>query len=115
MMLFMFEEMLRKLDLSQDQLKGLRERLIPDNICKGPFLQGDKKCPITTALVIKEGPDTLKDAAQVRARLRNYGIGTVELMLFYALFDIPAIISDIFFKRSIMTMHTAIDELIEVA
>lgn len=113
MVRYLYKRMLGKLRPSRNQLQTLKAQLIPENICKGPFILGDKKCPVTTALEIKENPNTLKDAAQVRAMLRNHGVGTIELMLFYALFDIPAIASEKCFKKSLSIMQGAVSELIE--
>lgn len=48
-----YKKILKKLDLSTDQLHELRNTLQPKKICSGPFIQGEKMCPNTTALALK--------------------------------------------------------------
>ena len=108
----LYKRVIRKFDLSVDQLRELKRRLAPENICKGPFVQGEKNCPNTTALAIKEGVDRFKMADEVKKLLAKYGVTNVELRTFYVLFDIPAMISERFFEQKLQKMKRTIDELI---
>lgn len=108
----LYKRIISKFDLSETQLKELRERLIPESICKGPFVQGEKNCPNTTALAIKEGIGKFKVSGTVKRLMEKYGVKSVELFAFYAIFDLPAILSEKYFEKSLAKMRNALDELI---
>jgi len=105
--------MIRKLDLSEDQLRELKSRLIPGSICKGPFVQGEKNCPNTIALAVKEGVGKFTESDEVKGLLRKYGVGSIELWTFYLVFDIPATLSNRFFESATKAMKGAVDKLIQ--
>ena len=108
----LYKRILKKLNLSKDQLMVLKERLASRNICKGPFLRDGKMCPNTTALAIREGREKFQKADEVMELLKRYHIGRTELWIFYALFDIPAMVSERFFKKALKDMRNAVDDLI---
>lgn len=108
----LYKRIIRKFALSEAQLKELKTRLIPENICKGPFVQGDKNCPNTTALAIKEGMGKFTVSGKIKKLMKEYGVKRIELWAFYAAFDIPAILSENYLLKSLKEMRDAIDELI---
>lgn len=109
----LYKHILRKLDLSVVQLEKLKGKLTTENICKGPFLSGNKMCPNTTALAIKQGVDAFQATGQVKGLLKEYRVNRVELWIFYAVFDIPALTSKNFFENALVLMRSAINELIQ--
>jgi len=111
----LYKRIIRKFGLSEMQLKELHATLVQGNICKGPFMQGEKSCPNTTALAIKEKRTVLKDSSQVRALMRKYNVLGSELWVFYIVFDLPAQLSDSYFKKALKDMRNAVNELIEEA
>jgi len=108
----LYKRIIRKLNLSEDQLKELKSRLLPENICKGPFVQGEKNCPNTTALAIREGAGKFKTSGEVKMLMMKYGIKNIELWMFYAIFDLPAILSEGYFRKSLAYMKSGVDDLI---
>lgn len=113
MIKWIYKRIIRKIDLSEDQLRELKERLLLESICKGSWVEGEKNCPNTTALAIKEGIGKFKVNNGVkRLLLKKYGVSNVDLWVFYAIFDIPAMMSRRFFEKSLVSMKAAIDELI---
>lgn len=114
MIRWLYKRIIHKLDLSVEELQELKMRLTPENICKGPFVQGEKNCPNTTALAIKESRERFKVADEVKKILGNYGITSAELWLFYIIFDLPAMISEDFFRRALTKMKISIVELINL-
>ncbi|MCP6720405.1 MAG: NUDIX domain-containing protein [Patescibacteria group bacterium] len=113
MIKWLYKRIIRRLDLSKDQLRELKSRLTPESICKGPFVQGERNCPNTTALAIKEGVSKFTESDKVRGLLRKYGISGIELWAFYLVFDIPSTLSDGFFESSIKAMKRVVNELIQ--
>ncbi len=107
-----YKKILRKINLSSDQLEILKNRLQPMNICSGPFIKGEKMCPNTTALSLKVD-EKLSDKNRVRELLNQYGISNLELILFYIVFDIPAMISDSLFEKSLVVLRNSVDEIIK--
>ena len=107
----LYKRILKKLNLTRDQLKELQTRLITRNVSRGPFLSGDKMCPNTTALAIKRGIARFRDDREVKRLLKQYTVTPVELWVFYALFDIPAMVSERLFTRLLQDLKSAVDEL----
>ncbi|MDO8510066.1 MAG: hypothetical protein Q7S15_00385 [bacterium] len=112
MIKLLYKRIIRKFDLSETQLKELRVRLVPENICKGPFIQGEKSCPNTTALAIKEKVSRFKTAGEVKKLMEKYSVKNAQLWAFYVIFDFPAILSERYFKKSLVKMRNALGELI---
>jgi len=112
MIKWLYKRIIRKLNLSKDQLIELKSRLTKENICKGPFVQGEKNCPNTTALALKKGIDKFKKTDEVWGLMKNRGVRKIELWSFYVVFDIPAILSERFFEKALGIMKSAIDEII---
>ena len=109
---YIYKKILEKVNLSKDQLAKLKRKLTEDNICHGPFVQGNKMCPTTTALSIKL-KKKFKNNNKVSSKLREIGISKPLLMLFYITFDIPAMMSQGFFKRKLKDFKEFIDDLNE--
>src|SRR3989338_6782943 len=110
--ILLYKRILKKLDLSADQLWNLGKKMTSRYICAGPFIRADKMCPNTTALSIKEGGLGFKDPNQIRKLFKIYNISSLDLWLFYFLFDMLASISKTFFERSLLKMRTAVDEIL---
>ncbi|MDP3880813.1 MAG: hypothetical protein Q8Q32_01350 [bacterium] len=91
MLKVIYKRILRKLRLSSFELKELQFRLTEENISVGPFVDGKKMCPNTTALSIKERINLNNN--NVRKTFKAKGVSGLDLMLFYLLFDLPAKIS----------------------
>ena len=106
-----YKNILRKLDLSLDQLEELKNKLQPQNICVGPFIKGEKMCPNTTALSLKLNKRVM-DKSTVKRLFRSHGITNVELLVFYLLFDVPAMVSDRLFTFLLKDLQNATIELI---
>lgn len=113
MIKLLYKRIIRKLNLSVNQLKELKDKLALENICKGPFVQGEKNCPNTTALAIKEGRGRFQESSEVKKLLKQRGVNNIELWTFYLLFDMPALISERFFKKALSSMRTVVNELIQ--
>ncbi len=113
MIKWIYKRIIRKFGLSEDQLEELKNRLLPENICKGPFVQGEKNCPNTTALAIREGAGKFKASGEVKKLMMKYGINSIELWAFYAIFDLSAILSDRYFRKSLVDLRGAVDELVK--
>jgi len=109
----LYKRIIRKLNLSVEQLKILKSRLTADNICCGAFTKDDKMCPNTNALAIKRGIERFESEQQVRVYLNNNGITNQELYPFYLLFDLPAMLSKKLFIKRLTILQHAIDELIQ--
>ena len=109
----LYKRIVRKFGLTQNQLRELKSRLVEENICKGPFVQGEKTCPNTTALAVKENITKFDASAQVKPLLIKHGIRKIELWVFYILFDLPALLSEKYFRNSLVAMKGAIDELLQ--
>lgn len=109
----LYKRIIRKFGLTENQLKELRDRLTSENICKGPFVQGEKNCPNTTALAIKEKVGKFRVSDEVGQLMARYGVRKIELWTFYTLFDLPAMLSEEYFRKSLATMRNAIDELVQ--
>ncbi|MBI2639282.1 MAG: hypothetical protein HYW90_00105 [Candidatus Sungbacteria bacterium] len=109
----LYKRIIRKFDLSKGQLRELKDRLVEENICKGPFVRGEQNCPNTTALAIKEKVGKFKVSDEVGQLMVKYGVRRIELWIFYVLFDLPAILSEGYFRKSLASMRNAIDELIQ--
>ncbi len=113
MIKWIYKRIIRKIDLPKNQLIELNKRLLSENICKGSWVEGEKNCPNTTALAIREDVGRFKvDSGVKQLLLKKYRVSSVELWIFYVIFDIPAMISQRFFEKSLTSMKTAIDELI---
>ena len=107
-----YKKILKKLDFSVNQLTELKIRLVPKKICVGPFIKGEKLCPNTMALSLKlNGRPSDKHA--VRKLLNQFGITNFELIIFYILFDFPAMISDKLFEKLLENLKDATQELME--
>ena len=113
MIKWLYKRIIRKLDLSENQLGELKNKLVPESVCKGPFVKGNRMCPNTTALAIKEGVEKFTKSDEVRELLRKYGVGSIELWTFYFVFDIPAMLSDRFFEGAIKAMRGVANELVQ--
>lgn len=109
----LYKRIIKKFGLTEDQLKELKSRLVEENICKGPFVQGEKNCPNTTALAIKENTGKFTVSDGVKALMTRYGVKRIELRAFYMLFDLPAMLSERYFRRSLAIMRNAVDELVQ--
>lgn len=109
----LYKRIIRKFELTENQLRELRDRLTAENICKGPFVQEEKNCPNTTALAIKENIGKFKVSDEVGPLMTRYGVKKIELWTFYALFDLPAMLSEGYFSKSLSMLRGAIDELIQ--
>ena len=99
------------MDLSVDQLEELKNKFQPQNICVGPFIKGEKMCPNTTALSLKLNKRVM-DKSTVKRLFRSHGITNVELLVFYLLFDVPAMVSDRLFTFLLKDLQNATIELI---
>ena len=106
-----YNAILLKLALNQQQLLDLKAKLNPENVCRHSFIIGNKMCPNTTAAAIKEGAAP-KNKHEARRFLKKHGITNRQLIPFYFIYDLPAILSKSFFNRSFTTMREAVDELI---
>jgi hypothetical protein len=109
MLKYLYKKILRELRLSQGQLSILKNKLNTDTICAGPFIDGYKMCPNTTALSIKLNRNLNK--GDVKSLLKTNGVSDLQLKLFYIIFDTPAMISKSYFQKSLQTMQQAISEL----
>ncbi len=109
----LYKRIVRKFNLNRDQLRELRDRLVSENICKGPFVQGEKNCPNTTALAIRENVGKFTVSDEVKALMTRYGVKRIELWAFYVLFDLPAMLSERYFRKSLAIMRDAIGELVQ--
>jgi hypothetical protein len=98
--------------LSKDELTELKSRLEPSNICTLQFFEDGKMCPNTTALAIKEGKEKFSGKQEVKDLLRRHGITKVELWIFLFLYDLPALISQRYFKESVRDFKSVIDKMI---
>ena len=107
-----YKSLIKKFNLSKDQLRELKEKLEEQKICKGPFFEEGKMCPNTTALSIKEKRNEFESSDEVVKLLNKYGVSRIELWKFYCLFDLPAMISKNFFSKALREMRFAVDELI---
>lgn len=107
-----YKEILIKLNLSVDQLKELKNKLQPQNVCAGPFIKREKLCPNTIALSLRLN-DRPKDKVSVRKLLNQSRITNFELIIFYILFDFPAMISNKLFQKLLGNLKEAVQELIE--
>ncbi len=110
MVRFLYKRILKKIDLSQEQLAELSQKLTPENICAGPFLKDGKMCPNTTALGLKAGKN-FSDTREIRTLFKQYGIGKFELAVFYLFFDIPALLSKRLFEKSLESLRAAAKQL----
>jgi len=108
----LYKKMIRKLNLTHDQLTALKDRLNTQNICSGHFVSGDKMCPNTTALAIKLGVKKLSNR-EVRGLLNEHGVSNSELWTFYFLFDLPAKFSKNFAEWAMSIFREAIAEIIK--
>ena len=108
----LYKRILEKLQLTPEELFKLQERLTKQNICKGPFLQGEKMCPNTTALAIKGGDGNSLNAQEVKMLLKKHGVTAYDLCSFYLLFDLPSMFSDKLFEKSLGRLKEAVDELL---
>lgn len=113
MIRFFYKRIIRKLNLSPEQLRTLQNRLVPEAICNGPFFKEGKMCPSTTALSLKLEQARLDDKTEILKQFRSFGISRFDLNLLYLVFDLPAIISDRFFRYSLQEMKLAIDEMLK--
>lgn len=109
----LYKKILKKLGLTREELLLLKEKLSPENICKGPFIKDNKMCPNTTALAIKTNRK-FANSLEILEIFKKYKISRHELWLFYLQFDIPSKISERFFKHSLENMKEGINELIQV-
>lgn len=107
-----YKKILKNLDLSRDQLRELENKLQPQNICAGPFIKGDKLCPNTVALSLKMKEQS-KDKIIIRKLLNKSGITNFELIIFYLLFDLPAMISSNLLNKLLENLKEAVQELIK--
>jgi hypothetical protein len=107
---WLYKKILRKIDLSRDQLTKLLNKLNTDNICTGPFLKGEKMCPNTTALSLKLGR-TFNSNTEIDRLLKQAKVSKLELVLFYLFFDVPAAFSFKLFEKTLKELKTAIREL----
>jgi len=62
---YIYRKILERINLSKKELLLLKKKLRKENICRGPFIKGDKMCPTTTALSIKVKAGKFKDNAIV--------------------------------------------------
>jgi hypothetical protein len=90
----LYRTILRKLELSQEQLGDVKKLFAQDKICHGPFVKGDKRCPNTSALAQKENIDNDMSSGDIRRIFKKYDIVRKDLWMFYFLYDIPAMLSN---------------------
>jgi hypothetical protein len=112
MLRWLYRRIIGKLRLSSDQLKELRDKLQPSNICAYQFVEGGKMCPNTIALSIKEHRQTFKGKSEIKALLKQHGVTQLELWIFLLIYDLPAVLSQKFFEKSLMTMRSTIETMI---
>jgi len=112
MLKWLYKRILRKLDLNKEELLKLHTSLAPERMSKGPFIQGAKMCPNTTALALKEKAVPF-EVNSIRSRFADRGISALELWIFYVVFDFPSRLSKTYFLNSIDTMKQGIKELLE--
>ncbi len=108
----LYRRILKKLNLSRDQLFELDQRLNANEICAHSFIGNQKMCPNTTALWIKQGKQPLTNSRQVKSELRQHGITGIELIPFYLVYDVPSILSKNMFKSKLKTLRSAVEELL---
>jgi len=104
----LYRRILKKLKLNNFERNQLKEKLTTSNICKGPFLKNGKMCPNTTALAIKERVNAFQSTDQVKAVFKHYGISKFDLWLFYALYDVPALMSERLFDRLLQKLRNTV-------
>ena len=97
----LYKRILKKLNLSKEELERLQAKLKPENISAGPFIEGSKMCPNTTALSIKLDKIKLEDE-RVRQLFKKYKISNLDLVLFYLFFDMPSKLST---KQKFQSIH----------
>lgn len=69
-------------------------------------------CPATTALSIKLKVDNFKNNRTVSKGLKELGVSGGILKLYYLTFDLPAMISERFFVKSLRDFQKVVDTLI---
>ena len=111
MIKFFYKRIIAKLNLSREQLLMLKNKLIPESICSGPFFTEQKMCPTTTGLALKLNVPKLDDKAEIYAQFRSFGARKIDFYLLYIVFDLPSLFSDRFFKYSLDQMKKAVDEI----
>ena len=109
--IYIYRKILERINLSKKELLKLKNKLIEENICCGPFLKNNKMCPTTTALSIKL-KKKFNEKNVVRKNLKEIGVSKVMLLLFYLTFDLPSIISHKFFIQRLKEFRKLIDDLI---
>ena len=105
---WIYRKILEKINLSKNELLLLRQNLKKENISHGPFIQGIKMCPTTTALSIKMEKRFKEDREVVKA-LNEIGINKPLLWLFYISYDLPSNISTKFFEKNLSDLRIVID------
>lgn len=108
----LYKRNLINLGLTSEQLKELRDIFNKNQVCAGPFIVGNKKCPNTSALSLVVGKESLLDNQNIRREFNKRGISNFDLKLFYLLYDLPAILSKKLFIRLNFKLKSAVDELI---
>ena len=108
----LYKQIVTKLNLSQTELEKLRDKLTMENVCAGPFQNDKMMCPNTNALAIKLDVKHFSNDTEIRKYFNQNGITSMNLWMFYILFDLPAMFSKSFTKKSLSVFKTAIDELI---
>jgi hypothetical protein len=109
----LYKRILIKLDLDTFQLQELSSKLNSDQVCAGDFVEGDKMCPNTLALAIKENVGRFTNSKQAKDLFPKYNIFQFELsVLFYILFDIPAKLSSRLHARLLSSLRESVTELI---
>ena len=101
------------MDLSKKELLNLKKELKEENICSGPFVKNNKMCPTTTALSIKLKAGKFKNGEFVSKKLKELDISKLRLSIFYLTFDLPAMISQKYFRKCLINFQKAIDVLIK--
>jgi|SRR3989344_1909396 len=109
---YLYKKILKKLNLNKKELLLLKKKLKDGNICAGPFVEGRKMCPNTTALSIKL-KKKFKDNNVVSKNLKKLGVSKIYLWLFYITFDIPSMLSKSFFGRKVDDLREAVGELLK--
>lgn len=97
----LYKKILNRLKLGAEQKIELSDQLSPASVCAGPFIQGSKMCPNTTALSIKYNFDPKSSNKYIKKLFKQNGINPFDLWLFYIFFDLPAMISKKFLENKV--------------
>jgi tRNA threonylcarbamoyladenosine biosynthesis protein TsaE len=108
---FAYKNVIKKLNLTPSQIGQLQERLKPENICFGNFVQGAKICPTTTALGIVLGRSGFDTDREVKDLFKEKGVAMWRFYFFYIFFDLPSYFSKRYFRWALRRLRIAAGEI----